>query len=186
MRNQKKTVSQPIKHLLIFKEKEKINFRKTVWATMIAVPTLFTACTEPEVSDEVTQLRRTQADLLAQRVEAQRLENALQEIDNAREQLDLDVKTAQSAAEIAQAEADLEIANLNLQRAIDELADFLFSEGLDDAAKHLENYGKAQDDANNLLGQIIIQEKNLAEMQLVYDADNPNEGESPISYELAA
>ena len=45
---------------------------------MIAVPTLFTACSEPEVSDEVTQLRQTQADLLAQRVEAQRLENAFQ------------------------------------------------------------------------------------------------------------
>ena len=116
-----------------------INFRKTVWATMIAVPTLFTACSEPEVSDEVTQLRQTQADLLAQRVEAQRLENALQEIDNAREQLDLDIKTAESAAQFAQAEADLETANLNLQTAIDALADYLFAEGLEDAAKHLES-----------------------------------------------
>lgn len=162
-----------------------MNFRKTVWATMIAVPTLFTACSEPEVSDEVTQLRQTQADLLAQRVEAQRLENALQEIDNAREQLDLDIKTAESAAQFAQAEADLETANLNLQTAIDALADYLFSEGLEDAAKHLENYGDAQDDANNTLGQIIDQEVNLANMQLIYDADNP-EGEGKISYALAA
>lgn len=164
-----------------------MNFRKTVWATMIAVPTLFTACSEPEVSDEVTQLRQTQADLLAQRVEAQRLENALQEIENAKEQIILDVQTAEGAAAIAAAQANLERENLNLQRAIDSLADYLLTQGLDEAAQHLADYGDAQDDANNVFDDVIDKEAKIAIMQLAIGVENPDglPGDS-ISFALAA
>lgn len=145
---------------------------KSFLIAMAALPGLFVACSDPEVSDEVAQLRQTQADLLRERVEAQDLENALKALENARD-------SAQFAAEIAQ-------ANLEVQQAADALENYLRTQGLNEAAELLKEYTATLGEANTVRGQVVLKEAMISDMELLIAAPDPNDGEKFISFALAA
>ncbi|MEM9076106.1 MAG: hypothetical protein AAGC43_03660 [Bacteroidota bacterium] len=144
-------------------------------AVMVGVPTLFTACSEPEVSDEVTALRQSQADLVAEKVQYQRLQNALQELENALKALQNQRDEADIQRQIAEDMAAIEEANLELQQALDDLADYLRTQGLVEAAGHLGNYGNQTASANLVLEDIVELEADIVRMQAFIDVDKTDD-----------
>ncbi|WP_375324818.1 hypothetical protein [Flagellimonas sp. GZD32] len=148
-------------------------FVRPLIVAMVAVPTLFTACSKPEVSEEVAALRQTQVDLFNERVEKQRLDNALTE-------LEIELAAAKNASAIA-------LANLEAQKYSDSLELYLRTQGLEQAADLLDLYTGALGDAVSVQGDKIEQEALIAEMQQLIGAQDPTiEEENLISFELAS
>lgn len=153
---------------------------------LFATVTLLSSCVENEVAPEVTELRMAQVEMVQAKTAYQNLLNERETIANTLAQsratfqaamfdLDLQNATAQLAvtlmqydAALLQAEANVELAEIQLQQAIDDLAMFLNTAGLEKAAQYLDMYSDEMGDYYGVLYDILGQEVAIASMEALY------------------
>ncbi len=159
----------------------KIN--KMLMVVAIASITVLSSCIKNEVAPEVTALRQAQLNMINAKIEMQTLLNEQQRIENLIDQSNADLQIVLDDLEEQRATADLQqqlaIINYNvtryqallqqqelvLQTAIDNLADYLASQGLNDAANFLSQYGSQMLSYTNTLSSIYSQEAFIAGLQ---------------------
>jgi chromosome segregation ATPase len=145
--------------------------------TVFAVMMLLTSCVDNTVPELVNQIRTAQVNLANARTRLAEAQAASVEIQNEYDaasnaiqlqiaESGLAVTLAQNEANLVWAQQDLEQAELNLQIAIDALADYLEQNDLSEAAQYLDNYSDAMFSANNTRSSIIAQQNVITTLEL--------------------
>jgi len=164
------------------------NYRtmKTSIKTMTAVfmaGLVMTGCLNTDVAPEVKAIREQQVALLAAKAQLQVALAKSQEIENAHETImngysetqaeaqlqatlaDIDVQTKLS-------EAALEAASLQLQQAVDAMAEYIAQHGSDVAADYLVAYQDAAETLNDMVGEKVTKEAELATATAILNSVN--------------
>ena len=172
-------------------------------AILLVAMTFLASCIDNEVAPEVTALRQAQVDLLNAKKTMQDLQNEAQQILNdyqsainalALQEAEAELGLALAEIDVAleEAAADLAAAELAHEEALQDLVDYLNTQGLEQAATYLANYSSYMSggDVNDLDGNLIAtvtdgyydllydiaaQEAAIAEWNLMLaTTDNPN------------
>lgn len=171
---------------------------KTVAAFMIASSVLFTSCVKNEVSEQVTALRAAQlemvnaktdyqvaqAELMAAQANAQVIANTQQVAMNAEA---LRQQIAYVDGYVATQVAIVKEAELRLQTAILNLADYIAEHNIENAALYLSNYKSSMNTINNYKIDRIYAEADLAiaELNLQSTIENNSGNQIVLERQLA-
>jgi len=167
---------------------------KTVAAFMIASSVLFTSCVKNEVSDNVAALRAQQVAIVTANAELAAADAAYREaqvanleMNNAQEALtheqDLRRAIAQTDAYVAQQLAAVKQAELSLQQAVNNLADYIAEHQVENAQSYLNQYEMHMGQVNAYTVERIYKLADIAIAELMLEEGQELNGGNAIVLE---
>jgi len=152
-------------------------------AALFMAGLVMTGCIDTAVAPEVKAIREQQVALLAAKAQLAVAEAKSQEIENAHETAMNAISEQQATAQLVATLADIDVqtefskgelqnAKLQLQQAVDAMAEYVAQHGTDVAAQYLDAYSDAAGTLNDMVGDQVTKQADLAKATAILNSVN--------------